>query len=180
MLEATRTDVRTASALHESHAAREEIDSIQLYSLSKLIPYHGTTFLHRAASRLEEEFLGQPVRKKLWFLRCALVWVARRVQHKIVSGLAARPTVKEPAPAGQLRVAVHGTGSLGDFTSHGMFMQEFQRQFGPMHIDFFRISKRSKKRNSFLRGRPLSRTPSMSTFCRKFATITTSSSKAAT
>lgn len=137
MLEATRTDVRTDSALHESHAARQEIDSIQLYSLSKLIPHHRATFLHRVVSRLEQDFLGQPLRKKLWFLRCTLVWVARRVHHKIVSGLAVRPTVKVAAPAGQLRVAVHGTGSLGDFISHGMFMQEFHRQFGPMHIDFF-------------------------------------------
>src|SRR5579864_2516868 len=115
MLEATRTDVRTASAQHESHAARQEIDSIQLYSLSKLIPHHQSTFLLRAASRLEQDFLGQPLGKKLWFLRCTLVWVARRVRHKIASGLAVRPTVKVSAPAGQLRVAVHGTGSLGDF-----------------------------------------------------------------
>ncbi len=137
MLEATRTDVRTTSELHESHAARQEIDSIQLYSLSKLIPYHQATFLHRAASRLDEEFLGQPLHKKLLFLRGALVWAARRLRHKIVSGLAVRPTMKVSAPAGHLRVAVHGTGSLGDFISHGLFMQEFHRRFGPMHIDFF-------------------------------------------
>jgi ADP-heptose:LPS heptosyltransferase/SAM-dependent methyltransferase len=138
MLEATRIDVRAGPELHDRHAARQEIDSIQLYSLSKLTRNsRATTFLHRAASRLEEEFLGQPLHKKLWFLRCSLVWAARRVRRKIVSSLAVPPTIKKSVPTGHLRIAVHGTGSLGDFISHGMFMQEFHRQFGPMHIDFF-------------------------------------------
>ncbi len=41
-----------------------------------------------------------------------------------------------------LRVAVSGAGALGDFTTHLLFIQELQRTFGPLQIDFFCQSRK--------------------------------------
>ena len=37
---------------------------------------------------------------------------------------------------------MHGTGSLGDFLSHMMLIQEFCRRFGPVQIDFYTHPKK--------------------------------------
>jgi len=114
---------------------REEIDAIQLHSLGKLIPASRSTFAHRIASRLEEDFFGQPIRKKLRFAIFAARWGLQRALARIK--VPNSPQSAPERPAGVLRVAVHGTGSLGDFCSHMMFIQEFNRKYGPMEIDFY-------------------------------------------
>src|ERR1700733_8797777 len=115
---------------------RREIDAIQLNSLGKLIPRTRTTFAHRIASRLEEDFFGQPIRKKIRFVTFAARWALQRAQARTKVGRApARAALERPAK--MLRIAVHGTGSLGDFCNHMMFMQEFNRKYGPMQIDFY-------------------------------------------
>src|SRR5262245_37446096 len=114
--------------------ARQQIDSIQLHSLGKLIPSSGMSFHHRVASRLEEDFFGQPFHRKIRFLAYGVRWSLRRAVAKV--GAASPRGLRSPASA-TLRVAVDGIGALGDFLTHMLFIQEFYRQFGPMHIDFY-------------------------------------------
>lgn len=116
-------------------SSRQEIDAIQLNSLGKLIPRNRTTFAHRIASRLEEDFFGQPIRRKIRFATFAARWGLQRALARIKVRRPPRSALARPAE--MLRVAVHGTGSLGDFCNHMMFIQEFNRKYGPMEIDFF-------------------------------------------
>jgi len=134
-------DVRTQFVATDSSSppscpsSRQEIDAIQLNSLGRLIPRNRTTFLHRIASRLEEDFFGQPFRKKIRFFTYASRWALQRARTRITSR---QTPLTLPRPASPvLRVAVHGTGSLGDFFTHMMFIQEFYRKYGPMEVDFY-------------------------------------------
>jgi len=115
-------------------SSRQEIDAIQLNSLGRLIPRNRTTFLHRIASRLEEDFFGQSFRKKVRFLSFASRWALQRARLKITR----QPPLTVAQPANPVfRVAVDGTGSLGDFFTQMMFIQEFYRKYGPMEVDFY-------------------------------------------
>ncbi len=128
-----RTEVGAADVARPS--SRQEIDAIQLNSLGRLIPRSRTTFLHRIASRLEEDFFGQSIRKKARFLGYASRWALQRARSKITPRQ--QPlTLAQPANP-KFRVAVDGTGSLGDFFTHMMFIQEFYRRHGPMEVDFY-------------------------------------------
>jgi SAM-dependent methyltransferase len=116
-------------------SARQEIDAIQLNSLGRLIPRNRTTFLHRVASRLDEDFFGQSVRKKIQFFAYGMRWSLQRARSRLTRRHPPASLVQLDSPG--LRVAVHGTGSLGDFCTHMMFVQEFYRKYGPMEIDFY-------------------------------------------
>lgn len=118
---------------------RGEIDLIQLNSFYKrLAPPNRTALLHRIIFRLDQHFFGQSIDKKLHFVVHTVKFNFQRL-HKI---LQARLFDDTQTDSSVLRVAVHGTGSLGDFLSHLMFVQEFSRRFGPMKIDFYAHPKK--------------------------------------
>jgi ADP-heptose:LPS heptosyltransferase/SAM-dependent methyltransferase len=112
---------------------RQQIDSIQLLSLGTLFPRRSFGYL--VVSRLEKDFFAQPLRRKIKFLAYAARWILDRARARIAN--VSRPAKQASANVASLRVAVHGTGSIGDFLTHMMFIQEFCRQFGPMQIDFY-------------------------------------------
>ena len=177
--------VRSPEAVKKLPASpRQEIGLIQLSSLCKLItPPVNNTFLQRVLFRLEQNFIGQPINKKIHFVvhtakfnvqrLCLRIFPLTtrtffsRVRFRLEQHFVGKPIRKkaqfvihttkfylkrlrkkelQPGPAQSsqplLRVAVHGTGSLGDFLSHMMFIQEFERQFGPMEIDFYAHPKK--------------------------------------
>ena len=118
----------------------DEVKAIQSQTFKKITStQRPATFAGRVISRLKSEFFGQPLKRKIWFIYRAVFWRVERLRAKIV----ARPSLLYPSrPLGKLndnvlRVAVHGTGSLGDFFTHDLFIQEFYRQYGPMEIDLF-------------------------------------------
>lgn len=114
---------------------REELFFIQLASLAKLLPHQNYSFLHRVASRLHEDFIGKPLSAKVRFLKFATLWAISRATAKL-----RHPRVYPVSAAATgdgLRVAVLGTGALGDFTTHLLFIQELQRQYGPLQVDFY-------------------------------------------
>lgn len=121
---------------------REQIDAIQFNSLSSYIvrEKEKSTFAHRVVSRLEADFFGQPLKRKVWFLGRVLRWALEKARAKLSVGLP--PDLPPRTNEQMLRVAVHGTGSLGDFCTHLMFIQEFYRQHGPMQIDFYSHPKK--------------------------------------
>ena len=117
----------------------EEVHAIQMQTLRKIVPAENLTFARRIFLRLKSEFFGQPLKRKIWFVGRALQWRMEKLRAKIVRGtsLAFLPTSPTQSNDQILRVAVHGTGSLGDFCTHALFIQEFYRQYGPVQIDFF-------------------------------------------
>jgi len=121
--------------------ARRELNAIQLHNLTRLIPSGRPPFIVRVSVYLDQEFFGQPFRKKLSFLAMAGNWVIQKVHGKIF-----RRTLQlrhRVAPnASTLRVAVHGSGSIGDFLGHMLCVQEFCRVYGPAQIDFYTHPKK--------------------------------------
>ena len=119
---------------------RQQIDLIQMNSLCvRLAPSTRTTLAHRLAFRLDQHFFGRPLNKKIHFVVHGFSFHTQRLRRTIQSR-----TRTQPAPPGNplLKVAVHGTGSLGDFFSHTIFIQEFNRKFGPLEIDFYAHPKK--------------------------------------
>jgi SAM-dependent methyltransferase len=121
--------------------ARRELDAIQLHSLTRLVPSGRPPFIVRVSMYLDQEFFGQPLRKKLSFLALASNWVIQKVHGKVFRrALQLRHRV---APTiSTLRVAVHGSGSIGDFLGHMLCIQEFCRAYGPAQIDFYTHPKK--------------------------------------
>ena len=118
--------------------ARREVDAIQLHSLTELITTHGpSSFLGRVALQFERNFFGQPWHRKIAFLGIVWQWAAQKAIGQVF-----KIRHREPEGGPVLRVAVHGTGSLGDFLSHTMLIQEFCRRYGPVQIDFYTHPKK--------------------------------------
>ena len=138
--------VLTRSAALETRPLNEEVHAIQLQTLRKIVPAKESTFAGRVISRFKTEFFGQPLKRKIWFLSRAVDWRIAKLRAKIMhhTSTTLLPTLPAQSNDQILRVAVHGTGSLGDFCTHAMFIQEFYRKHGPMHIDFFGHPKKVK------------------------------------
>jgi len=134
-------------------AHREQLETLQLEQLIKLIPAKPDTWSYRVAERFEHEFLGQSLAKKMKFVRAALHWVLQRAAAKV--SVAPPPAPPPPINTGPFRVAVHGTGSLGDFCTHMMFIQEFYRAYGPMQIDFYCHPKKVEDAKFFFKRMPI-------------------------
>jgi 2-polyprenyl-3-methyl-5-hydroxy-6-metoxy-1,4-benzoquinol methylase len=128
----------------ETQLPHEEVHAIQLQSLRKIVPRKDLTFARRVVLRFKSEFFGQPLKRKIWFLGRALQWRMERLGARMARNASAvfLPTLPAQSNDKILRVAVHGTGSLGDFCTHALFIQEFYRQHGPMQIDFFSHPKK--------------------------------------
>ena len=143
-------------AAPEMQPLNEEVHAIQLQTLRKIVPAKELTFAGRVISRFRSEFFGQPLKRKIWFIGRALQWRIAKLQAKIVrrTSAALLPTLPGQSNNQILRVAVHGTGSLGDFCTHAMFIQEFYRKHGPMHIDFFSHPKKGRRREVYVRASP--------------------------
>ena len=123
-----------------SISTRQEIDLIQMNALcTRLAPPRRTTLAHRIVFRLDQHFFGRSLEEKFHFIAHAFQFHAQRLNRIIQSQLRPRRAeLNDPL----LKVAVHGTGSLGDFFSHLIFIQEFSRKFGPMEIDFYAHPKK--------------------------------------
>lgn len=122
--------------------ARAEIDSIQLLTLSQFLAKPHANIFSRVAVRLAESYFGRPRSEKLQFAKIAVAAVCYKIIARF-QRLGAR-LVRRRAPShadlvrGEvLRVAVHGTGSVGDFLTHMIFIERFYKTYGPMRIDFY-------------------------------------------
>jgi len=112
-----------------------------------MIPRPTASIPVRIALRLEENFFRKPLREKVRFTGYALRWVLAQLHGRFIARRAHPPRsaeqaqasaqVQAPPQAKILRVAVHGTGSIGDFLTHMLFIQTFYKTYGPMEIDFF-------------------------------------------
>jgi ADP-heptose:LPS heptosyltransferase len=122
--------------------ARAEIDSIQLLTLSQFLAKPHANIFSRVAVRLAESYFGRPRSEKLQFVKIAVTAVCYKIIARF-QRFGAR-LVRRRAPShtdlvrGEvLRVAVHGTGSVGDFLTHMILIERFYKTYGPMRIDFF-------------------------------------------
>jgi ADP-heptose:LPS heptosyltransferase/SAM-dependent methyltransferase len=139
VLESQQSKISSGGDFDPLRDKRAQIDTTQFLSLSRMIPRPTASLPVRVAMRLQENFFGQPLRQKLRFTRYALRWCFAQLHGRYV----ARP--KTPArvqslgqvPTKTLRVAIHGTGSIGDFLTHMLFIQSFYKTYGPMEIDLF-------------------------------------------
>ncbi len=136
MLDEPDSDLR---AREEQFPFNEEVRAIQSRTFSNVMSTQRMTLSQRVFSRLKSEFFGQPLKRKIWFMYRALFWAVEKLRAKIMGRpIPFLPTeLPEKLNDDALRVAIHGTGSLGDFCTHNLFIQEFYRQYGPMQIDFF-------------------------------------------
>jgi 16S rRNA G966 N2-methylase RsmD len=122
--------------------ARAEIDSIQLLTLSQFLAKPQANIFSRVAIRLAESYFGRPRSEKLQFVKIAVSAICYKAIGRF-QRLGAR-RIRRGAPShtdfvrGEaLRVAVHGTGSVGDFLTHMIFIERFYKTYGPMWIDFY-------------------------------------------
>lgn len=122
--------------------ARAEIDSIQLLTLSQFLAKPHANIFSRVAIRLAESYFGRPRSEKFQFVKIAVSAICYKVIARF-QRLGARlvrrraPTQTDLVRGQALRVAVHGTGSVGDFLTHMIFIERFYKAYGPMRIDFY-------------------------------------------
>lgn len=135
MLENRRLDFDRLEHFDSGVNKRAQIDTIQFLTLSRMIPTSTASIPVRIALRLEENFFRKPLHAKLRFFYYAVAWGASQIRDRL------RAVVRNPtryqSPEHALRVAIHGTGSIGDFLTHILFIQTFYKTYGPMEIDFF-------------------------------------------
>jgi ADP-heptose:LPS heptosyltransferase/SAM-dependent methyltransferase len=117
-------------------ARRQEIDAIQVESLAQLRHSRSIPFWNRAAIRLKNDFFGKPLPEKLPFLRASVRSAVARARARI-GGIRGPQWLERKSDDTPLRVAVHGTGSMGDFLTHTMFLEQLHRTHGPINIEFF-------------------------------------------
>ncbi len=122
--------------------ARAEIDSIQLLTLSQFLAKPQANILSRVATRLAESYFGRPRSEKLQFVKIAVTAISSKIIarfQRLGTRLAGRraPQQTDFVHGQVLRVAVHGTGSVGDFLTHMIFVERFYKTYGPVWIDFY-------------------------------------------
>lgn len=121
--------------------SQREVEAIQLATLGKLLPQTSVSFVSRALLRFESEFLKRSWPDRARFGLFVARWAKQRVVETIAGSRAQRQALKElegaPKDAKTLRIAVLGTGSIGDFLTHVLFMEAFYLRYCPAEIDFY-------------------------------------------
>jgi hypothetical protein len=123
---------------------RGEIDAIQLNTLSELIQPSRASRLERAARRIQEDFVGRSFAEKVRFAKYAARIAAQLLRSRL-KRQPKLPFIAEQLPTAMLhtgiekplKIAVSGTGSIGDFFNHMTFIGQFHETYGPMELDFF-------------------------------------------
>jgi hypothetical protein len=106
---------------------RHELDLLQLETMARLLPQQRLSFNSRVRFALTERFFGQPLSRKIKFVRFALGWAGGKIKARMVATKPPRNVAKNDS---LLHFAALGTGSLGDYVNYSPILEALHRDFG--------------------------------------------------
>src|SRR5687767_14183305 len=124
------------SATRVPPGVQRELDMLQIATITSFSDVR-VSFRRRVATRLREQFFGQPFRQKVSFGVRVMIYLRRRYLANLAQGDAPPPRRSKRTASDGLRVGVLGTGSLGDYVECLAFLQAFREKFAPEVLHFY-------------------------------------------